>query len=70
MLKINADVNYGNESCMNFWTAIYSITYILNNQHNVPAIQQVQGDTIKSMMVRVVGVILNPGISSGSGSAN
>lgn len=32
MLKINADVNYGNETGMNLWTAKYSKTYILNNK--------------------------------------
>ena len=32
MLKINADVNFGNETGMNLWTAKYSKTYILNNK--------------------------------------
>ena len=32
MLKISADVNYGNETGMNLWTAKYSKTYILNNK--------------------------------------
>ena len=32
MLKINADVNYGNETGMNLWTAKYSKTHILNNK--------------------------------------
>ena len=32
MLKIKADVNYGNETGMNLWTAKYSKTYILNNK--------------------------------------
>ena len=32
ILKINADVNYGNETGMNLWTAKYSKTYILNNK--------------------------------------
>ena len=32
ILKINADVNYGNETGMNLWTTKYSETYILNNK--------------------------------------
>ena len=32
MLKIEADVNYGNETGMNLWTAKHSKTYILNNK--------------------------------------
>ena len=32
ILKINAIVNYGNETGMNLWTAKYSKTYILNNK--------------------------------------
>jgi len=32
MLKINANVNYGNETGMNLWTSKYSKTYILNNK--------------------------------------
>ena len=36
LLKINAKVNYGNETGMNIWTAKYSDTYILNNQFYGP----------------------------------
>lgn len=36
MLKINADVNYGNETGMNLWTAKYSKTFILGNQKYGP----------------------------------
>ena len=32
LLKINANVNYGNETGMNLWTAKYSKTYVLNNK--------------------------------------
>ena len=36
MLKINADVNYGNETGMNLWTPKYSKTFVLGNKKYGP----------------------------------
>tara|TARA_R100001443_G_scaffold117057_1_gene139706 strand:+ start:1152 stop:2075 length:924 start_codon:yes stop_codon:yes gene_type:complete len=36
ILKINADVNYGNETGMNLWTTKYSKTFILGNKKYGP----------------------------------
>ncbi len=36
LLKVNAVVNYGNETGMNLWTAKYSNTFVLNNKNYGP----------------------------------